>query len=68
RVSYKELRNGEIEIKKKRVPTAPLSSLYKARGIAQVLKEWIKKGKFFLQEPIQRLPVDEKFKPLDIRR
>lgn len=68
RVSYKELRSGEIEIKKKRVPTAPLSSLYKAREIAQILKEWIKKGKFLLQEPIQRLPMDEKFKPLDIRR
>jgi len=67
RVSYKELRSGEIEIKKKRIPTAPLSSLYKAREIAQILKEWIKKGKFLLQEPIQRLPMDEKFKPLDIR-
>jgi len=68
KVSYKELRSGEIEIKKKRVPTAPLSSLYKAREIAQILKEWIKKGKFLLQEPIQRLPMDEKFKPLDVRR
>jgi uncharacterized protein (DUF39 family) len=67
RVSYEELRSGEIKIKGKKVPTAPLSSLYKAREIAHILKEWIKKGKFFLQEPIQRLPLDEKFKPLDIR-
>jgi len=67
RVSYKELRSGEIEIKGKKVPTAPLSSLSKAREIAGILKEWIKKGKFFLQEPIQRLPMDEKFKSLDIR-
>jgi uncharacterized protein (DUF39 family) len=67
RVSYKELRSGEIEIRGKKIPTAPLSSLYKAREIARILKEWIKKGKFFLQEPIQRLPLDEKFKSLDIR-
>jgi len=67
RVSYKELRSGEIEIRGKKVPTAPLSSLSKAREIAHILKTWIKRGKFFLQEPIQRLPLGEKFKPLDIR-
>jgi len=66
RVSYRELRSGEIVIKGKGVPTAPLSSLYKARQITNILKDWIKKGKFFLQEPIQRLPLDEEFKPLDI--
>ena len=67
KVSYAELWSGEIKIKGKRIPTAPLSSLYKAREIARILKEWIKKGKFFLQEPVQRLPLDEKFKPLDVR-
>lgn len=67
KVSYKELRSGEIIIDGRRIPTAPLSSLFKAREIARILKEWIKKGKFFLQEPIQRLPLDEEFKSLDIR-
>lgn len=67
RVSYQQLRSGFIEINGKKVPTAPLSSLARAREIAQVLKQWIKEGKFLLQEPVQRLPLDRKFKPLEIK-
>jgi len=67
KVSYEELRSGEIEIRGKKIPTAPLSSLYKARQIARLLKDWIKKGKFFLQEPIERLSLDKRFKPLNIK-
>ncbi|MCX7982884.1 MAG: homocysteine biosynthesis protein [Syntrophales bacterium] len=55
-VSYKELRSGEITIMGKKVPTAPLSSYYKAREIAYILKDWIEEGKFFLGEPQMRLP------------
>lgn len=55
-VSYKELRSGEITVMGKRVPTAPLSSYYKAREIAHILKEWIEEGKFFLGAPQMRLP------------
>ena len=40
-VNYKQLRSGEIEVQGKRIPTAPLSSYYKARQIANILKEWI---------------------------
>jgi uncharacterized protein (DUF39 family) len=65
-VNYEELKSGEIELNGKRVPTAPLSSIYKARQIAEILKDWIKKGKFLLQQPVEQLPKDIQFKPLNI--
>jgi L-aspartate semialdehyde sulfurtransferase len=55
-VSYSDLRSGTITIDGKKVITAPLSSYYKARQIAQILKEWIEGGKFILGEPQQTLP------------
>lgn len=65
-VNYEELKSGEIELNGKRVPTAPLSSIYKARQIAEILKDWIKKGKFLLQQPVEQLPKDIQFKPLNV--
>jgi uncharacterized protein (DUF39 family) len=50
-VSYAELKSGTIIIKGKKIPTVPLSSMVKARKIADKLKTWIQKGKFFLGEP-----------------
>lgn len=55
-VSYKELRSGEIEINGKKVPTGSLSSYAKARKISVILKNWIKSGKFYLTEPVAKLP------------
>jgi len=55
-VTYQELRSGEVTINGKKIPTAPLSSYYKARQIANLLKEWIEKGDFFIGEPQQHLP------------
>jgi uncharacterized protein (DUF39 family) len=55
-VSYKDLRSGTITIDGKKVITAPLSSYYKARQIANELKEWIESGRFILGEPQQILP------------
>ncbi|MGV8058300.1 MAG: homocysteine biosynthesis protein [Smithellaceae bacterium] len=55
-VSYRDLRSGTITIDGKKVITAPLSSYYKARQIANTLKEWIESGKFTLGEPQQNLP------------
>ncbi len=54
-VSYKELRSGMITLNGKKVPTAPLSSYYRAREIANILKEWIERGEFILGEPQQLL-------------
>jgi uncharacterized protein (DUF39 family) len=55
-VNYKDLRSGTITIDGKKVITAPLSSYYKASQIANLLKDWIKSGKFLLGEPQQNLP------------
>ena len=64
RVNYRQLREGKITIQGKNVPTSPLSSYAKAREIAQKLKEEISRGKFLLQEPIQKFPKENKFKSL----
>ena len=58
-VSYKELRSGSIELEGKKVPASPVSSYYKAKEIAEILKEWIKRGEFELSRPAERLPAPE---------
>lgn len=55
-VNYAELKSGKIKIDEKEVPTVPLSSIVKAREIAQILKKWISKQKFTLGEPQFTLP------------
>jgi uncharacterized protein (DUF39 family) len=55
-VSYTALKSGYIEFNDKKVPMVPLSSLVRAREIAETLKKWISKGKFFLGEPQFTLP------------
>ncbi|MFB3924675.1 MAG: homocysteine biosynthesis protein [Syntrophales bacterium] len=55
-VSYKELRSGAITVNGRKITTAPLSSYYKAREIADILKGWIARGEFMLGEPQQLLP------------
>jgi len=55
-VSYKELRGGSISLQGTTVPTAPLSSYYRAQQIADILKSWIEKGSFLLGEPQKVLP------------
>jgi uncharacterized protein (DUF39 family) len=55
-VSYAELKSGSIQLNGKTVPTVPISSIIKARRIADLLKEWISNGKFFIGEPQFTLP------------
>jgi uncharacterized protein (DUF39 family) len=55
-VSYAQLKSGSIHFNGKEVPTVPLSSVVKAREIAQILKKWISKQKFTLGEPQFTLP------------
>lgn len=50
-ISYKELKSGSIIVKGKKIPTVPLSSMVKARKIAELLKQSILKAKFFISEP-----------------
>ncbi|MCX7774141.1 MAG: homocysteine biosynthesis protein [Clostridia bacterium] len=68
RVSYEQLRSGSIEVRGKKVPTAPLSSLKAAREIASELKRQISRGEFLLSEPVERLPMrKERLNKLEIR-
>jgi uncharacterized protein (DUF39 family) len=55
-VNYQQLKSGKIMVQGKEVPTSGLSSYFKAKEIAQVLKEWIEAGKFFLTQPVELLP------------
>ena len=50
-VSYAELKSGQIMIQGKIVPTVPLSSMVKARKIADILKSEIMRSRFFLGQP-----------------
>jgi uncharacterized protein (DUF39 family) len=50
-VSYAELKSGQIMIQGKTVPTVPLSSMVKARKIADILKSEIMRARFFLGQP-----------------
>lgn len=52
-VSYAELKSGTIKIKGEEVPTVPLSSMVKARKIADILKSEIQKSRFFIGVPQQ---------------
>lgn len=64
RVNYAQLRSGEIEINGRKVKTAPLSSLAKAREIASILKEQIERGAFELTAPVRPMPTGTSLKPL----
>ncbi|MDL1956408.1 MAG: homocysteine biosynthesis protein [Candidatus Desulfofervidus auxilii] len=50
-VTYAELQSGEVEIGGKKVPTGSLSSYARAREVAEILKRWIKEGRFTLTQP-----------------
>lgn len=63
-VSYADLRSGTITLSGQRVPTAPLSSLVKAREIATVLRDEVRAGRFAVTPPVQPLAVDRTFTPL----
>jgi uncharacterized protein (DUF39 family) len=59
-VSYAQLRSGEIKVEGRKVQTAALSSLLKAREIAAALKAWIAEGLFLLGKPVETLPGSER--------
>jgi len=56
-VSYAQLKSGTIQVNGQDVPTVPLSSVVRAREIAETLKRWIENGKFLLGEAQERLPI-----------
>ncbi len=58
-VSYAQLKSGKMTLDGQEITTVPLSSLVRAREVAQILKEWIEKGRFLLGEPVDLLPGSE---------
>lgn len=52
RVDYESLFSGKILFKGKKIRTAPLSSVKIAREIADILKNEISGGRFYLTEPV----------------
>jgi len=67
RVSYAQLRSGVITLNGKKIPAAPMSSLRKAREIADELKARVSSGSFLLTEPVSPLPRDTVKKVLEVR-
>lgn len=69
-VNYAQLKSGKIIVQGKEVSTASFSSYYKAKKIANTLKDWIQQAKFYLTEPVATLPGPESgygLKPLKER-
>ncbi|MFQ3619339.1 MAG: homocysteine biosynthesis protein [Spirochaetales bacterium] len=67
RVSYAELKSGEITLQGKRIPTGSLSSYEYALEIAELLKDEILRGEFLLSPPMERLPLGKAMKPMAMR-
>lgn len=67
RVSYAQLRSGKVELDGRSVPTAPLSSLFMAREIAEILKQNIAEGNFEVTKPIKEVGMFGDFKPLTLK-
>jgi len=63
-VNYEELQSGYIKVKGKKVRTAPVSSLAKARKIADELKQWLVNGQFEVTKPVQLFPKNTVLKSL----
>ncbi len=58
-VNYAQLKSGMIKFNGQDVLTVPISSYKRALEIARILKDWIDKGEFFLNEPQEMLPTVE---------
>ena len=55
-VTYKELQSGTIKVQGKKIRTAPVSSLSKARKIAEELRNRLQNGSFEINKPVQLFP------------
>jgi uncharacterized protein (DUF39 family) len=67
RTNYRELMSGEIVLNQKKIKTASLSSIFKARKIAGILKTRVSEGSFLLTEPVEMFPKNKGLKSLVIR-
>ncbi|MDZ7795696.1 MAG: homocysteine biosynthesis protein [Candidatus Marinimicrobia bacterium] len=58
------MQSGSIELAGKKISTVPMSSRKKARRIAELLKEQIVSGQFFLTRAVQHFPGNTALKGL----
>ncbi len=56
RVSFEELRSGEVTVNGKKTATVPVTSYSMSLEVADKLKEWIEKGDFLLTEKVDDIP------------
>jgi uncharacterized protein (DUF39 family) len=68
KTNYAQLQSGFIELNGKKIRTAPMASLAKAREIAIKLKEMIARGEFTLTQAVQPFPTNTSLKGLEIRK
>lgn len=64
-VTYEQLQSGQIEINGKKIHTAPMASLARAREIAEILRKWIEAGQFELSAPVRPMPADRSLNGLE---
>ena len=57
-VTYKELQSGAIKVNGKKIRTAPVASLAKARKIAEELRRQLQNGSFEVTKPVQLFPAN----------
>lgn len=67
KVSYEELKSGQITVEGRSVEVGSLSSYNTALEVATLLQDEIKRGEFLLSPPSQRLPKHQGMKSLEIR-
>jgi uncharacterized protein (DUF39 family) len=56
RVSFEELRGGEITVNGKKTTAIPLTSYAMSLEVADELKAWIERGEFMLTEKVEDIP------------
>jgi uncharacterized protein (DUF39 family) len=67
RVSYGELRSGEVSLQGRKVEVGSMSSYARALEIAHLLQEEIRRGEFLLAPPLRQLPKKQSMAGLKVR-
>jgi uncharacterized protein (DUF39 family) len=67
RVSYGELRSGEVTVQGRKVEVGSMSSYPRALEIAHLLAEEVRRGEFLLSAPLRRLPRKQSMSGLKVR-
>jgi len=67
RLTYAELKSGTVMLAGKEIEVSSMSSYGKALEAAELLKDEISRGDFFLSRPSTPLPTVQSMKSLDIR-